>query len=233
MIVRASRISAYRQRILFKSFCLDQTAEIAATMAKVNKNTANLWFRHWREKIYEHLRRAPRFFGEVEMDQKSFGGRGRKRMQAHLKQLAKRLPHSEYMKRAREIRSEHKVQVLGILQRGGDVYVHVIKKADKATLMPIMRLVVQRGTIAYTDKWRAFNDLGIDGYKHKSVNHSVEYMDKAGNHSNGIEAFWSFCTRRLSKFNGIPVHTYPLHLKECEFRYNNKDFATALKKLLG
>ena len=39
-----------------------------------------------------------------------------------------------------------------------------------------------------------------------------------GHHINGIDNFWSFCKRRLQKFNGIRKN-FPLHLKECEWRY--------------
>ena len=42
------------------------------------------------------------------------------------------------------------------------------------------------------------------------------------NHINGIESFWSFAKRRLSKFHGISKTTFNLHLKECEFRFNNR-----------
>jgi transposase-like protein len=42
-------------------------------------------------------------------------------------------------------------------------------------------------------------------------------------HVNGIEAFWSFAKRRLAKFNGLNDESFIMHLKECEFRYNNKD----------
>ena len=37
----------------------------------------------------------------------------------------------------------------------------------------------------------------------------------------GIESFWSFAKRRL-KFNGINKNSFE-HLKECEFRFNNRN----------
>src|SRR5271165_4132975 len=37
-----------------------------------------------------------------------------------------------------------------------------------------------------------------------------------------IHCFWSFAKRRLAKFNGIPAHTFALHLKETEFRFNHR-----------
>ncbi len=42
-------------------------------------------------------------------------------------------------------------------------------------------------------------------------------------HINGIESFWSYAKRRLAKFNGVPKHTFHLHLKECEFRFNHRE----------
>lgn len=232
MILRASRISSRKQNSLLRCFALDLDATEAAEMAKVDRSTANRWYRHFRELIYKNSRLAPRFFGDVEMDQAEFGGRGRKRMQALLKRYARILPHREYLARAREIRKEHKVLVFGILQRGGGVYAHIIKKADKRTLQPIVRLVVEQGATIYTDQWRGFSELGLDGYSHRSVNHAEEYVDRKGSHINGIESFWSFAKRRTRKFNGIARTTLPLHIKECEFRWNNKDVAAALKNLL-
>ena len=38
------------------------------------------------------------------------------------------------------------------------------------------------------------------------------------NHVNGIESFWSYCKRRLAKFNGLTDKKFILHLKESEFK---------------
>lgn len=232
MINRSARISAKQRNTLAKCFALDMDATHAAAMAKVSRPCANRWYRHYRELIYQSTRRAPRFFGEIEMDQSEFGGRGRKRMAALLKRYAKIMPHSEYQEKAKQIRKEHKVTAFGILQRGGNVYVHIVKRVDRATLQPIVRLVAEQGSTIYTDKWRAFDELGLDGYTHHNINHSEEYVDKKGNHINGIESFWSFAKRRLAKFNGIARTTLPLHVKECEWRFNARDAAAELKALL-
>lgn len=44
----------------------------------------------------------------------------------------------------------------------------------------------------------------------------------------------SFAKRRLQKFNGVPARTLYLHLKESEYRFNNRDnnLARELLKLL-
>lgn len=232
MITRTPRISTKKVNALIKYFAQDKAATMAAEDGKVSRACANRWFRHFRELIYKETRRAPRLFGDVEMDQSEFGGLGSKRLRALLKRYKKILTYDEYMVKAKIARSEHKVQVFGILQRGGAVYTHIIKKADARTLTPIVRLVVERGSVVYTDKWRGFTELKVDGYTHHSINHSEEYVDQQGHHINNLESFWSFAKRRTTKFNGIARTTLPLHIKECEWRYNQADIPGALKKLL-
>ena len=39
---------------------------------------------------------------------------------------------------------------------------------------------------------------------------------------NGIESFWSYAKHRLVQFNGVPKHTFYLHLKETEFHFNHR-----------
>lgn len=39
---------------------------------------------------------------------------------------------------------------------------------------------------------------------------------------NGIEGFWGFAKSRLTRFRGMSKHTFYLHLKECEFRFNHR-----------
>ncbi|MCK5920061.1 MAG: IS1595 family transposase, partial [Methylococcales bacterium] len=42
-------------------------------------------------------------------------------------------------------------------------------------------------------------------------------------HINGIESFWGYAKIRLVKFKGMNKRTFNLHLKECEFRFNNRE----------
>jgi len=76
-------------------------------------------------------------------------------------------------------------------------------------------------------------DVGYD--KHLRINHEEEFSDGNGNHINGIENFWFFAKRRLTKFNGVKVN-FELHLKEYEWRYGKtkkelyKDLIVLLRK---
>jgi transposase len=62
------------------------------------------------------------------------------------------------------------------------------------------------------------------------INHSELFADK-NNHINGIENFWNQAKRHLRKYNGIPKESFPLFLKECEFRFNIPSPAQQLKTL--
>jgi transposase-like protein len=74
-----------------------------------------------------------------------------------------------------------------------------------------------------TDGWKAYDGLILNGYEHYRVFHSDNEFARGKCYVNGIEAFWSYCKRRLSKFNGINSDKFILHLKESEFRYNNRE----------
>lgn len=228
-------VSKKKMQMLFKLFIADSTARTAAQVTGLHRNTVDLWYRKWREVIYIHVGRAPRFSGEIQIDQHEFGGRRKKKDSALVRQLAG-LPEKEIIKRGKKLvraKKEIKIKVFGILRSGGNVYTHIIKKEDAQTLIPIVHLVIEKGSTIYSDKWAAFNSLSIDGYTHHSINHSVEYVDKKGRHINGIENFWGWCDHRLRKFVGLPKSTFPLHLKECEFRYNNRqDIQKAIKSLI-
>ena len=63
----------------------------------------------------------------------------------------------------------------------------------------------------------------------------ANHLDQAGRYDEAIEQRRrSFAKRRLQKFNGISSHTFYLHLKECEWRFNNrsKNLYAELLKLL-
>ena len=51
------------------------------------------------------------------------------------------------------------------------------------------------------------------------VEYDLEMLQETG-YINGIENFWNQVKRVLRKYNGIDRKSFPLFLKECEFRFN-------------
>ena len=73
------------------------------------------------------------------------------------------------------------------------------------------------GWVHYSLRWLNFKWL------HSSSSFSFyNEFARGKNHVNGIESFWSYCKRRLAKFNGLTNEKFILHLKESEFRFNHR-----------
>ena len=82
-------------------------------------------------------------------------------------------------------------------------------------------------SIVYTDSLSSYDKLDVSSFIHHRINHSKEFADRQ-NHINGIENFWNQAKRVLRKYNGIDRKSFPLFLKECEFRFN---FGTPSRQL--
>ena len=100
-------------------------------------------------------------------------------------------------------------------------------------LLPIIKGRTDTGAIIYSDGFKSYDGLVNYGYKrHYRVKHGENEFALGHNHINGIENFWGLCKVRLAKFRGVHRHTFYLHIKECEFRYNYRNqnlFLTLLK----
>ena len=90
--------------------------------------------------------------------------------------------------------------------------------------MPIIKGKADTGSVLYSDGFKTYDGLVNYGYKkHFRVKHGDNEFAVGHNHINGIENFWELCKVGLAKFRGIHKHTFYLHIKECEFRYNYRD----------
>jgi len=207
------RLSKFKIKKILKCFCEDIAATQTAKILGVNRNTINNYFEELRQKIFVFTNKKQKFSGELELDESYFG--------------AKRVRG----KRGRG--AAGKTPVFGILKRDGEVHIEVVKNCSRSELMPIIQGKILDGATIYTDSWKAYNGLILNGYNHYRIHHSKNEFARGKNHINGIEAFWSYCKRRLAKFNGMNNNKLLLHLKECEFRWNyrNKNILQILLKI--
>lgn len=203
-------------RQLLRHFALDLTATHAAKLIGLSRRSVTSIFLKIRERIAEECQRASPFSNcEVEVDESYFGAR---RVRG---------------KRGRG--ASGKTIVFGIFKRNGCVYTEIVPDCKKATLQAIIRGRVSIDAAINSDGWRGYDGLVDVGYsKHYRVNHSENEFVQGTHHVNGIESFWSYAKRRLQKFNGVSNRTFYLHLKECEYRFNNRntDLSRLLLKLL-
>lgn len=192
----------------------DLTATQAAEICGVNRNTVNRYYNLLRRAILvESVREARREVGEFECDESYFGAR---RVRG---------------KRGRG--AAGKTPVFGLLKRGDKVFVTVVPDCSRESLMPVIKGLILESSTIYTDGWKAYDGLVLNGYEHYRVFHCENEFARGKSHVNGIENFWSFAKRRLAKFNGCNSGAFVLHLKECEWRYNHRhdDLLALVKRL--
>ena len=218
-VIKYSKITKYQLKKIMKCFCIDIDATKTGKLLGFNRNTTTNYFKLFREAIYLHqITLMNKFYGNVELDESYFGG---KRIRGY---------HGK-LKRGR---GTLKQPVFGIFERRDEetgkkrVYAEIVEDCKKKTLQGIIRHKIDVKAVINTDGWRGYNGLVDVGYnKHFRVNHSKDEFALKGEDGatitvNGIESFWSFTKRRLSKFNGTKKN-FELHLKECEWRWDKNN----------
>ena len=201
---KRSRISDAKFRQILKLFCVDLNASQIAELTSLNRNTVNSYLRMFRLRIAEICETQSPYSGEVEVDESWFGARR--------------------IKGKRGRGAYGKTIVFGIFKRDGMVYTEIVPDCSKKTLQGVIRGRVELESVIHSDGWRGYNGLVDLGYaKHLRVDHGRNEFTRGRSHINGIEGFWGFAKSRLSRFRGMHKRTFYLHLKECEFRYNNRN----------
>jgi transposase-like protein/ribosomal protein L40E len=200
--------------------------EIARDLGVTQKSA---WFMAHRLRLALQRGGFGKIGGEVEVDETYIGGKARN---MHKGRKAK-------VMQGKGDGVVGKVGVQGMLQRGGEVRVAVIRDARYSTLVPNIKEHVERGAHLFTDEAVVYFGLRAD-YAHDVINHAESYV-KGQVHTNGLENFWSLLKRTLS---GTYVSVEPFHLfrylDEQAFRYNNRKelndlerFAKALSQVTG
>ncbi len=114
-----------------------------------------------------------------------------------------------------------KTVVFGMVERGGDVMTRVVPNTRKVTLERHILENIRSGSIISTDEWIAYRGLAKHGFRHGTVDHSVDQWVNGIHHTNSIEGFWSQIKRSI---RGTHIHVSRKHLSkylgEFEFRWN-------------
>jgi len=114
-----------------------------------------------------------------------------------------------------------KTVVMGILERGGEIYTQVVPSAAGKNLIPPIVANVPKGTKVSTDEWAPYKALTGLGYRHATVEHRSKEYARGEVHVNGLEGFWAQLKRSI---NGTHIHVsrkhLPAYLAEFEYRFN-------------
>ena len=210
-----AKISEAKFRYVLRLFALDLTASDTARLTSLSVRSVNALYLRLRQRLLTWCPVPAELSGAVELDESYFG------------------PRRVRGKRGRG--ASGKTIVFGLFKRGGQVYTEIVPDCSKKTLQGVIRGKIDAAAMVNTDGWRGYDglvDVGFD--RHFRVRHGQDEFVVGASHINGIESFWSFAKARLQQFNGLPKHTFLLHLKESEFRFNHRyeDLYKRLLKLL-
>jgi len=196
-----------------KLFILEVAAHKAHKELDLAYNTTHKIYTKLRQCIYKFVSKDDQLLsGEVEMDESYFGGK---------------------RKSSRGRGAKNKIPVFGILERNGKVKVEIVKDVSAETLLVETIKKVKRGSLIYTDKFKSYDGLVMQVFKHERLGKSVKFANGKV-YINGIEGFWSYAKERLLKFHGVSKDNFIYYLKELEFRYNFRDnIDDSLYKCLG
>jgi transposase len=198
-----SHISERKFRKILKYFSQDFDATKTSSLTGLSRKTINRLYHKFRVRIYQiEENQSDKINGEIEIDEAYFGA---KRIRGKRRRGAK-----------------GKVPVIGLLKRNGKVYTQIVENCKRHELMPVIKGKILKKSTIYTDGWKSYDGLVLNGYKHYRIHHHENEFAKGKNQVNGIESFWSYTKRRLLKFNGIRKNKFLLHLKESQFRWNNR-----------
>ncbi len=145
--INNAHISEHKFKEILMYFCADETASKTAFYTKVQRKTINRIFTLARDRIVKLTEEEnEQVSGDIELDESYFG------------------PKRIRGKRGRGV--GHKTPVFGLLKRNGKVHVSIVKNCSKAQLMPIIKRKILEGSNIYTDGWKAYDGLILNGYKH-------------------------------------------------------------------
>jgi transposase-like protein len=183
----------------------------------VNKNTGWRMGMQIRKAMTERGQREL-LSGIVEMDETYIGGKPRKGNIGSSGQ--------DGGNKSRRGRGTKKTPVVGMIERGGSVSAHVVKKDGlraKALSALVRRNVDTENAILLTDEYKGY--LGIQHFmEHRTVNHQEWYVAEDGTHTNSIESFWALLKRGIvGQYHKVSLRHLPRYIDEFSYRFNHRN----------
>jgi transposase-like protein len=109
----------------------------------------------------------------------------------------------------------------GIEEESRRSFMVAVEKRDESTLLPIIERHIAKGSIIVSDCWKAYINLEKHGYEHRLVNHSKEFVNNDGDHTNKIEGHWRQVKCKMPSF-GVRKIAFSSYLAGFLWRYEHK-----------
>lgn len=75
----------------------------------------------------------------------------------------------------------------GIERDSRKCFIIAVEDRSEATLLPLIEKYIEKGTTIISDCWKGYINLRKHGYEHITVNHSKEFVNSEGFHTNKMK----------------------------------------------
>ncbi len=115
-----------------------------------------------------------------------------------------------------------KTPVAGVVERGGELRLRVVKDTSGYSLQPFLIGNVAFGASLNTDEWMGYNRLG-GIYKHQFIQHKTDEYVRGDVHTQNIENVWSQLKRSIyGCYHSVSVKHLQAYCNESAFRFNTR-----------
>ena len=132
-------------------------------------------------------------------------------------------------------RAPNEVWVFAGVVRGSNplrLFIECVKKRDRETLTEIIKRRIKIKSTIISDGWGAYQHLAKEGFKHKAVNHSVEFVSALDPtvHTQNVENVWRCFRRFLNSKSAYKRNPLQGYIQEFIFR---KSFTNSFETLIS
>lgn len=99
----------------------------------------------------------------------------------------------------------------GVERESGKTFLVPVPDRTADILMGVVSAWIEPGTAVIRDCWAAYRDLEAHGLTHRTVNHSITFVDERnGAHTNTIESTWRRVKAFLNRYRRKEEYLYHL-----------------------
>lgn len=196
--VSRAKIDENQFKSIVQMFALDLDASQISKVTKTNRNTINRYIKEIRIRISEHCRMQ----GDscrIDMLEDEIGRK-------HL-----------VLKNASD-----SLLLLGIMQESGKIRSRLIPENVFRKIKDVIAQRKRNKDLPCDEALTQFNGLvDLSKMRYVKLKEREKNVDLQHNEIDICSGFWGFTRSRLYQFRGLKKEMLLLHIRECEFRYNN------------
>jgi transposase len=196
--VSRAKIDENQFKTIVQMFALDLDASQISKVTETNRNTINRYIREIRIRISEHC--------ETESDSCRID-----------------MPENEMEQKYPILTvASDELLLLGVMQDGGKIRSRLLPETACRKIKDALLQRKRDKGYFFDDVPKQFNGL-IDLFtmKYVKLKQRENKADLQRNETDICSGFWGFTRSRLFQFRGLKKEMLLLHIRECEFRYNN------------